>query len=132
MEKIIIIIGASSDYFGAYSENCDGIYGAGKSVEEAKENALEGLRLFVNTRKKEELPEILQGEYEIVYKFDTQSLLQYYANIFSKPALERITGINQKQLHHYASGLKKPRQAQREKIGRALHRLGKELMSVEL
>jgi len=132
MEKIIIIIGASSDHFGAYSENCDGIYGAGNTVEEAKENALEGLRLFIDTRKKEELPEILQGEYEIVYRFDTQSLLQYYAKIFNKAALERITGINQKQLHHYASGFRKPRKEQRERIGRALHRLGKELMSVEL
>jgi len=131
MEKIIIIIGASSDYFGAYSENCDEIYGAGNTVEEAKENALEGLRLFISTRKKEELPEILQGEYEIVYQFDTQSLLQYYSRIFNKAALERLTGINQKQLHHYASGLRKPRQAQRERIGRALHSLGKELMSVE-
>jgi len=87
---------------------------------------------MMKSGKKEELPEILQGEYEIVYQFDTQSLLQYYSNIFNKAALERITGIHQKQLHHYASGLRKPRQAQREKIGRALHRLGKELMSVEL
>ena len=132
MKTLVIIVEKSSDYYSAYADNCDGVYGAGNSVEEAKESALEGLRLFVETRKKDELPEILQGEYEIVYQFDTQSLLQYYAKIFNKAALERITGINQKQLHHYASGLRKPRQAQREKIGRALHSLGKELMSVEL
>ena len=101
MEKIIINIGASSDHFGAYAENCDGIYGAGNTVEEAKENALEGLRLLISSRKKEELPEILQGEYEIAYQFDTHSLSQRYENIFNKPALEKLTGINQKQLHHY-------------------------------
>ena len=31
MEKIIIVIEKSKDHFGAYSENCDGIYAAGGS-----------------------------------------------------------------------------------------------------
>lgn len=43
-----------------------------------------------------------------------------------------MTGINQKQFQHYASGLKKPRLAQIKKIEGAMHSLGKELMSVEL
>ena len=132
MEKIIINIGASSDHFGAYAENCPGIYGAGDTPEAAKQNALEGLRLFIESRQKEDLPDILKETYEIVYQFDTQSLLQYYAKIFNKTALERLTGINQKLLHHYASGLKSPRVAQRKKIETALHGLGKELMAVSL
>ena len=132
MGKIIITVGASSDHFGAYAENCDGIYGAGDTPEEAKQNALEGLRLLVKNWKPEDLPDILKGEYTIVYKYDTQSFLKHYNSIFSNVALERLTGINQKLLHHYASGLKKPRLAQRKKIESALHRLGEELMAVEL
>jgi hypothetical protein len=58
--------------------------------------------------------------------------LDYYKGIFTNAALERITGINQKQIQHYASGLKKPRPAQVKKIESALHNLGAELMSVEL
>jgi hypothetical protein len=46
--------------------------------------------------------------------------------------LERITGINQKLLHHYSSGLKKPREAQKKKIETALHRLDEELLAVKL
>jgi len=132
MEKIIINIGASSDHFGAYAENCPGIYGAGDTPEAAKQNALEGLKLFVESRGTEDLPEVLRGEYEIVYQFDTQSLLQYYSKIFNKAALERLTGINQKQLHHYAAGIKCPRITQRKKIEAALHGLGRELMAVNL
>ena len=132
MEKLIIEIARSDDHYGAYALNCPGVYGAGNTVEEAKENVLEGMRLLIESRQSNELPDILKREYEIVYKFDTQSFLKYFEGIFSKPALEKLTGIHQKQLHHYASGLRKPRPAQREKIGRALHRLGKELMSVEL
>ena len=132
MEKIIITVGASSDHFGAYAENCDGIYGAGDTPEAAKQNALESMKLLFKYHKDEDLPEILKGEYTIVYKYDTQSFLKHYNSIFTNVALERMTGINQKLLHHYSSGLKKPRTAQRKKIETALHRLGEELMAVEL
>jgi predicted RNase H-like HicB family nuclease len=132
METIRIIIEKSADYYDAYAENCEGIYGAGETAEAAKQNALEGLNLLVKSRAKEELPKILQGEYDIVYQYDTQSFLNYYNKIFNKPALEHLTGINQKLLHHYSSGLKKPRLAQRKKIEKALHRLGEELLAVDL
>ena len=36
MEKIIMTIEKSKDYFDAYSENCDGVYAAGDSIEAVK------------------------------------------------------------------------------------------------
>ena len=74
----------------------------------------------------------LEGDIEIEWTYDIPSLLQYYSGIFSKPALEKLTGINQKQFFHYASGMVKPRPAQRKKISEALHKLGAELMTVKL
>ncbi|MDR2844368.1 MAG: hypothetical protein LBV57_06960 [Candidatus Symbiothrix sp.] len=132
METIKIIIEKSADYYDAYSENCDGIWGAGETAEAAKADVLKGLELFINSRDKKELPAILQGEYTVVFSYDTQSFMNYYNKLFSNVALERMTGINQKLLHHYASGLKKPREAQRKKIENALHNIGKELLAVEL
>lgn len=130
--KITIIIEKSIDAYGAYAENCEGIYGAGDTADEAKQSALKGLELFKKYNKKENLPSILNAKYEIVFKFDVQSFLTYYKKIFTNAALERMTGINQKQFQHYASGLKKPRPAQVKKIETAMHELGKELMAVEL
>jgi len=126
-----IIIGCSKDNYGAYAENAAGIYGEGDTVEEAKNSVLEAIAFYkennpVNT------PGILKGEYELVYKFDTQSFLNYYKGMFTNAALERITGINQKQLQHYATGLRTPRPLQAKKIETALHKLGAELMAVEL
>lgn len=66
-----------------------------------------------------------------MYRFDTQSFLNYYNKVFTNVALERITGINQKLLHHYATGLKKPREPQRKKIEIALHKLGSELLAAQ-
>ena len=132
MATIKIIIEKSSDYYNAYAENCDGVYGAGDSVEEAKANALDGLKFLKESQPESEWPEILKDDYDLEYQFDAQSFLTYYANVFSKPALEKLTGINQKQLHHYSTGLRKPREAQRKKIETALHKLGSELMAVKL
>ncbi len=130
MEKLIIQIEASSDFFDGFAVNCEGVSGGGNNIEACKANILEGLRLLKESRPKIHWPEILRGDYEIEYRYDVQSILSYYASVFTKPALERLTGINQKQLHHYATGLKKPREPQRKKIELALHRLGSELMSV--
>jgi len=132
MKTLKIVIEKSADYFDAFAENCEGVYGAGATVAEAKKNVLEGIELLINNSDPKRLPEILKGEYTIEYKMDVQSFLSYFDRIFSKPALEALTGINQKQFHHYASGLKKPRELQRKKIENALHDLGKELLAVEL
>lgn len=130
MEKLIIQIGASSNFFDGFAVNCEGVYGGGETLDACKANILEGLRLLKESRPIRDWSEILRGDYEIEYRYDVQSILSYYANVFTKPALEKLTGINQKQLHHYATGLKKPREPQRKKIESALHRLGSELMSV--
>lgn len=135
MEKLIIQIGASSDHFGGFAMNIDGINGAGNTVEECKANILEGLKLMIKNSEKSYYKAplwLVDGDYEIEYRYDTQSILSHYADVFSKPALEKLTGINQKQLHHYATGLKKPRERQRKKIEIALHTLGTELLAVRL
>lgn len=129
---LIINIGASADHFGAYAENCEGIYAAGDSVEEAKNDVFEAIRLLKETTPAEELPEILKGDFDIEWHYDTQSLLRHYQGIFSNAALERLTGINQKQLWNYANGVSKPRLAARQKIESALHRLGRELIALSL
>lgn len=131
-KRIKIIIERSNDSFSAYAENVPGVYGQGNTVEEAKQSALAGIHLFKKYNQEENIPTILKGDYEIVFKFDTESFLNFYKRIFTNAALERMTGINQKQFQHYASGLKKPRQAQVKKIEIAIHSLGRELMSVEL
>ncbi|MEX6686834.1 hypothetical protein QTN47_04980 [Danxiaibacter flavus] len=133
MKKIKVIIERAGDgTFSAYSEKVDGIYGMGDTPNKAKESALKSLNLFIKNNNIKYIPKELQGKYELVFKFDTESLLNYYKGIFSNAGLERLTNINQRQLQHYSSGLKKPLPKQRKKIETALHQLGRELLSVEL
>lgn len=132
MKQIRIIIERTDDLYSAYAENVEGIYGGGETVAEAKQSVVDAIRILKQYNTAEKIPEILKGEYDLVYKFDTVSLLNYYKGIITNAAWERMTGINQKQLQHYASGLKKPRQPQAKKIEQALHQLGKEMLAVEL
>ena len=131
MKILKLVIEKTKDHYSAYAENVDGIFGGGDTVVEAKESVTKAIKLFKRYNKTN-LPKILQGEFKIKYRFDTQSLLNYYKGVFTNASLERITGIKQKQIQHYASGLKKPRPAQKIKIQESLHKLAEELMEVEL
>ncbi len=132
MKTVKIIIERSKDMFSSYAENVEGIYGGGNTVADAKQSALDAIQLLQENNEVNAIPNILQREYKISFRLDMQSFFNYYDGIFTKAALERITGINQKQIQHYASGLKKPRPAQRKKIETSLHKLGEELLAVEL
>lgn len=129
MEKLYIIIEKSTDHYSAYAENCSGIYGAGDTVDLAKEDVLKGLDLYKETAKK--LPDILKKDYQIIFKYDLPSFLKYYSKVLSLAGLERITGVNQGQLSHYITGHRKPSKKTTERIEKALHNFAKEISQVE-
>lgn len=118
----------------AYINNLDGVVATGSTFAEVKNNLIEAINLFIEACKETgcELPKELQGDYRIEFKMDVKSLLSLYTGIFTKSGLERLTGINQKQLWHYANGNSVPRRAQVLKIEKALHNLGAELLSLHL
>jgi hypothetical protein len=131
MRTIKIIIEKNKDGFWAYANNDIAITGGGNTVQECKQDVLDCIETLKELDGKNR-PAFVDKDYELVYKFDMQSLLENYKGIFTNSALERLTGINQKLIQHYATGLKKPRPLQAKKIESALHQLGSELMAVEL
>lgn len=74
MNKVIIHIEKSKDFYDGYAENCEGIYGAGESIEAVKENIVEAIRLLKEHNSAENLPELLKGEYELEYVLDDSCL----------------------------------------------------------
>ena len=134
MKSIEAIIERASD--GTYSVYCkdEMLNGMGDTPELAKQNMIEQIKFFRETSIVDnyKYPTFLDAEYEIIYKFDTQSLLEYYSGVITPAALERLTGINKKQLWSYLHGRSKPRRTQVDKIEKALHTLGNELSSISL
>jgi len=69
-------------------------------------------------------------EFEFDIQYDVSSFLNYYSGILSKSGLEKITGINQKQLWHYSSGKRKPKRNTTLQIQNGLHRFAENLKEV--
>lgn len=134
MEKIIVTVGITENNYSASVDIASGIAVAtGKTFEELKEEMKSAVEFHLECMREdgEEIPASFI-DYELVYKFDPQSLLTHYKGIFTNTALHRLTGINERQLQRYASGESKPRPEQSQKIADALHKLADELRVVDL
>ena len=134
MKVLKATIESLENNYSAYVENIDGVVATGSTMDEIKANLIDALDDYVETCGELgcAVPDELTGDYSIEFSMDVKSLLTLYQRIFTKSGLERLTGINQKQLWHYANGSSVPRRAQVLKIENALHRLGNELIAIRL
>lgn len=132
METITIVIEKTKDQYTGYSENCDGIYAAGDSVEAVMEDAREAIRLIKSNLPQERWPEQIKGDFELNYRLDAVSFLRYYSNFLSLSGLGRITGVNSKQLSNYLNGRAVPRRKQLDRISEGIHRFANELLTISL
>jgi predicted RNase H-like HicB family nuclease len=131
MKTIRVIIEKTADGYSGYADNVTGIYAMGDTVDEVKQSVQDAIDTILEFDKAN-IPDVLRGEYQIVYKFDVESLLSYFRGVIGFAGLEALTGINQKQLQHYSTGLHKPRKQARRKIEESLHRFGEDLLAIEL
>lgn len=131
MEQIIVNV----DWLNNYAASTDvvAIVVAEETLDGLKRAFEESFNLHVQSMIEDgdELPEVLKGEYRFKFILSTRALLHYYDGILTRAAVSRLTGINEKQLGHYIQGVRTPRKQQRERIINGLHKLGKELDSVE-
>lgn len=131
--KVKVMIEKGTDgFYSAYMDDDRfdfGLNGQGNTVQEAKD---EFFTVYAELKemkeeKKQEVPDL-----KFRFEFDVDSFLNYYSGVLSKSGLERITGINQKQLWHYASGKRKPTKNTILKIQEGLHKFADELRQVQL
>ena len=134
MEKVIVEIGYSDRNYYAHTPILPGCVSTADTLDNMKKHIAEAIQFHVESSLEynDPIPEVFKGEYELQFKLSTEALLNAYSNIFTKAALSRITGINERQLWHYAAGVKKPRPKQAERIEKGLHQLGAQLLSVHL
>ena len=133
MNKVNVIVEYSDKNLSAYIEDAP-VITTGKDLKEIKENMNEAIELYLESCKEMKIVPVptLQGEIQLDYKIDAATFINYYSGIFTKAALSRITGINERQLWHYAAGIHKPRKQQLEKIQNGINALTKELTSISL
>lgn len=134
MKKVMVEIFFVNKNFSAHIPILPGCISVGDTPEEIKKNIKEAIQFHIKGMKKDgdELPALFKKGYELIYKFDAQSVMKYYKNVITGTALEKYSGINQKQLNHYANSYRKPKQLQIKKIKEAFHKLGSELLAIKM
>ncbi len=129
MRKVEVTVEYADKNLSAYIEGAP-IITVGNNLKEIESNIREAIDLYL-----EDNPtpcDLFSDKYELIFKIDTATFINYYSNIFTKAALSRITGINERQLWHYAAGVHKPRRKQTEKIQTGIKSLSRELEAINL
>lgn len=106
-----------------------GIHGDGSTVKEAVDSFNTSYIDMKENHRKKGL-DFVEAEFE--FSYDVASFLEYYSKIISLAGLERLTGVNQRQLSHYVTGHRKPSKTTTVKIQSKLHEFGEELKHLEL
>lgn len=133
MKTVEVIVEHAGNNLSAYIEGAP-VITVGSDVKEIEKNMKEAVELYLDSCKEMNIApvEVLQGEFTLKFKIDAATFINYYSSIFTKAALSRITGINERQLWHYAAGVHKPRKQQLEKIQKGINALTEELAAINL
>lgn len=133
MKTVEVIVENAGNNLSAYIEGAP-VITVGNDVKEIEKNMKEAVDLYLDSCKEMNIApvEVLQGEFTLKFKIDAATFINYYSSIFTKAALSRITGINERQLWHYAAGVHKPRKQQLEKIQKGINALTEELAAINL
>lgn len=85
----------------------------GESLEEVKKNIIDALEFHMEglVENGEAIPEFI---------LTTRAQLKYCDLYITRKALAKETGINERQLSHYANGLRHPRPAMRLRISEGI------------
>lgn len=129
MRKVEVIVEYADNNLSAYIKDAP-IVVVGNSIKDIEINMREAVGFYLEDN--ENPCEVLREKFDLVFKVDAATFINFYSGVFTKSALSRITGINERQLWHYAAGVHKPRKKQLEKIQRGIKSLTNELASINL
>lgn len=136
MEKIKVKVDWCDKNFGAVTEDnvlCGMVVATSKSYDGLMAELSDAIRQHVEglLQDGESVPEwLVANNYEFDIELGVAALLRKCEQFTSLAAIARVSGINQQQLFHYASGLRVPRIEQRKRIVDGIHRIGQEFLSV--
>ena len=121
--KIEMIVEKTRTGYSAYTTK-GMTFTVGKDLEELKKNILEAVNLSLEDQGKSVSLD------DIKIKLDLPQFFSFYKVINAKALSERI-GMNQSLLAQYIKGNKKPSAAQKKRILKGVHQVGRELSAIK-
>jgi len=130
MGKIDIKVDYIDNYAACPVDDRIACVSTGRTFEELRKNINEGLHFHIEGMREdgEAIPTEFQGEWEYQWHFTIRALLHYSQTFVSKAAISKVTGINQQQLTHYASGYRHPKPMMESRIREGIHTIAEALL----
>lgn len=134
-KKLQVSVGwTETNYCGSWEDGQEGVVLAtAKTYPQFKKEMEESIRFHIESAVADgdTFPEYLvNGDYEIEYNLDAAALIRNAETYTTMSAISHVSGINQKQLSHYANGVKHPRPMQLARIKAALGVIGAQLIAL--
>lgn len=132
MKEVKVIAEKTVTGYSAYLPDVSGIITVGDTFNELRQNVAEAVDLYLQACGEfgDPIPEALSGKYRLVFKFDTETFLEWLSGIMSQKGLSEIANINESLISQYAHGVKKPGPKQLKRIETALHKFADDLYSI--
>lgn len=137
MEKYKIHVDVSwtgDNFCCSWEDGNDGVVlVAAKSFQKLKDDFKESVFLHIQgcVEDGDMFPDnLVNGDYDIEFNLDAAALIRCAESFTTMSVISRISGINQKQLSHYANGVKHPRPLQIARIKAALAVIGSQLLAL--
>lgn len=133
MEKVKIFIDWIDHNFGAAPQNeAIACVATGRTLEEVESSIVDAIRFHLEGMREYgvEIPTEYQAEWKPEFILTTRAILRYSDNYITRKALSKETGINEQQLSHYATGLKKPRPRTQRRITEGIQAISRRLAVV--
>ena len=134
MKSLKAIIEKGSDgFYSIYMPEIPGLYGAGVTESEAKENLLEAIEIAVDHVEEtgdDTYYAPLKKNHTIEYTYDLSGFFKTY-NFFDVTAFSKRIGVNASLMRRYKTGMKKASVSQKAKILKGIHAVADELHAVK-
>jgi hypothetical protein len=133
-KPLLAIIEPSINGCSIYFKDYPNISSWGTTIKETKQNFDFAIKELLETSKQEELivmPPAILTEYVIDYKFNLQTILNYFSAI-NISYLAVKSGIDGGLMHQYKKGLAYASEFQCKCIETCFHQIGQELLDISL
>jgi len=132
METVNIVVEKTNTGYSAYMPDVPGVVSIGDTFNELRKNIQEAITLYIETSQEygNTIPEVLSTEYQLSFRFEIQTLMEWLSKVMSQKGLSDIADMNESLVSQYANGIKKPGPKQLKRMENALHRFADDLQSI--
>ena len=132
MGTVNVVVEKTNTGYSAYMPDVPGVVSVGDTFNELRKNVEEALTLYLETSNEygDKLPEVLLKEYQLAFRFDIQTFMEWLSKVMSQKGLSNIAGMNESLISQYANGVKNPGPKQLKRMESALHQFADDLHAI--